>query len=152
MKKVHYALGAAPALGLLLPGATAMAAATHAAASTGKTVTLQHRVKPLYDCTIGYKGSAYGNGMYGAIYFEANTVCGQSASIDHRQTGLTERVRFWQGTHLALSRRLHGTFVSNRTVFYSSVGYGSATAVCEALVSNGTSNVKYGPVCEDTLL
>jgi hypothetical protein len=151
MKKVRYALGAAPALGLLLPGTTTAAAATHAVANAGKTVTLQQHTRALYTCTNGIRASNNTNGLFGAIFYSGGTVCGQSASINHRQAYLTERVRYWQGTHLALTRRLHGVFISNRTFFYSSTGISSATEVCEALVLNGTSTVKYGPTCERTL-
>jgi hypothetical protein len=155
MKKVRLAIGAvgaigaAPALGLMMPAGNAAAAAAHTPASSGKTVVLQDRNAPDFTCTDARKLSAYAHGMYGAYYSSGGyTACAQSASIGIEKTGLAERVRYWfegilVGTHYVTP----GYFLAGHTIF-SSDNTHSATSVCEALVNEGTLAVEYGPVCE----
>jgi hypothetical protein len=157
MKKVRLAIGAigaigaAPALGLMMPAGNAAAAATHTPASTGKTVVLQDRNAPDYTCTDGVKSSTYGNGMYGAIFYSGGTLCGQSASVGVEKDGLAERVRNWVDGDLVSTKYVTpGTFISGRTVFYSS-NTRSAAEVCLAIVKEATLSVEYGPVCLHTL-
>jgi hypothetical protein len=63
MKKVRYlamAVGAVPALGLLMPAGNAVAGATHIPAAKGKAVSLDHTkgARPDYKC-----GGDHGSGV-----------------------------------------------------------------------------------------
>jgi hypothetical protein len=73
----------------------------------------------------------------------------QGGTLNHSQTGLTERVRFWTSGRMTKQVRLGGLISGGYTTFGSYPNY-DAQEVCEALVANGTSTVKYGPVCEYT--
>jgi hypothetical protein len=85
----------------------------------------------------------------GGIGFAGNCVHFQGGTLNHSQTGLTERVRFWTSGRMTKQVRLGGLISGGYTTFGSYPNY-DAQEVCEALVANGTSTVKYGPVCEYT--
>jgi hypothetical protein len=121
------------------------------ASERSQTVVLHDRNGPDSGCTDALKASGYANGMYGALYYSGIGVCGQSASVGVEKTGLAERVRNWADGDLISTRYVTpGTFISGRTVFWSSNAR-SAAQVCEAIVNEGTLAVEYGPVCESTL-
>jgi hypothetical protein len=154
MKKVRLAIGAigaAPAIGLIMPAGNAAAAAAHTPANAGKIVRLQGSNAPDYTCTDGIKSSTVGNGMYGAIFYSGGALCGQSASVGVEKDGLAERVRNWvDGDLVSTKYVIPGTFVDGHTDFYSS-DIRSAAEVCLAIVNEGTLAVEYGPVCLHTL-
>jgi hypothetical protein len=85
-----------------------------------------------------------------AIYGGNHCVAYELAYLDHKQTGLTERVRYWDGKTLLAEERLTGFFKGNATYWSVSPDISPATGVCGALVYNGTSTVVYGPVCVST--
>jgi hypothetical protein len=153
MKKVRYvigAVGAAPALGLMMPAAKATAAVTHPAKNAAKTVSLAP------DQTCGsnkIQGVFSANGRFhGAFtYSGVNCIHRQYASLNFAKTGLTERVRYYSGGGgLEHSAYLGGKiFHSPSYTFWSSYPNFNAHKVCEALVLNGNhKSVKYGPLCE----
>ena len=84
-------------------------------------------------------------------YSGASCVRGQSARLDHQQTGLTERVRFWRNNfHTLITTRRDAGIISGGLTFFFSLPTIHASNVCAALVDNGTSTVRYGPVCVGT--
>lgn len=157
------ALGGASVLSLIAPMTTATAAAGSGQASrntTGKSVALmQHNglARPAAACNTDLASPGRGNNsLYGAISFNGTCVGFQSASIPGWVTGLTERVKFWNGSTLELTKWVNPGHLSTEpngdkfTRFYSSPDY-HATEVCEALVPNSNHNVVYyGPACEHT--
>jgi hypothetical protein len=158
MKKVRVLglVGLAPvAVGVALPGANASAAVTHSAKVGTKTVSLTHDERaesPLITC--GYADvkdhtSTHGY-LTGQISYSHRCIGGQTARLGKRQTGLTERIRFYSknGTRLH-SNWTQGTIHTSSTYFLSFPNI-QAFQVCQALVANSNHNVvKYGPVCED---
>jgi hypothetical protein len=153
VKKVRLAIGAigavgaAPALGLMMPAGNAAAAAAPAPAHAGKTVALQDRAASSFGCAYADSGSV--NGLHAVMGFSGGRVCGQSASIGVAKSGLLERVRYWSGDDLLSTRYLHGSLGAG-TFFHSSTGRSWATEVCMAVVNENTLAVEYGVVCEPT--
>jgi hypothetical protein len=172
VKKVHLALGATMAAGvaLAMPAATANAATT----TTKPVGTQPHRV--LTTATPFHVGGAAvpfrvpgnvpataatcplvnSNGQlstrglfFGAIGFDGECVGVQTALLQREQTGLTERVQYYTSGELTHTARLPGLISAGYT-YFASYPNRNATEVCQALVANGTSTVKYGPVCEYT--
>jgi hypothetical protein len=170
MKKVKYVIGAVgawPALALMIPAATAANAATPEAANAnaatrlaaqnapraaGKTVAVDQDKIPLINCAKAHQKitlSTHAN-LSGSIWY-SGTLCiaRQGAFLYKRQTGLTERVRFYSGGG-ALERTTWqaGNLGTGSTSFWSDPNM-YAHKVCQALVANSNhNNVKYGPVCE----
>jgi hypothetical protein len=154
MKKVRYALGAVgavPALGLMLPAANAMPAAPHVTKGASKTVSLGHGSRPLVGCGHGHTKYTQKGPLGGQIGYSGTTcIHSQWAILYKKQTGLTERARFYSGGgYLERTTWQAGKISTSHTTFFSSVPNLNARQVCEALVANGNHNdVKYGPVCE----
>ena len=161
MKRVRLATGAAAgavaaqALGMMV------APAAHAASPTPGTKHVHYNRhggtshKPdVLTCNISQHAQNFSANRHlreQILYSGASCVGFQSAILDHRQTGLTERVRFWKNNFhtLITTRRDAGIISSNHTSFFSSPHI-KASNVCAALVNNGTSTVRYGPVCVGT--
>lgn len=152
------ALGGASVLSLIAPMTTANAAAGSGQAArgaTGKSVALMHNaaVRPDAECYTNGASPGHGNnGLYGAISFNGTCVGYQEAQISHWVTGLTERVRFYNGSTLELTKWVNpGTKSSYGGTLFHSSPVVHATEVCEALVPNSNHNVVYyGPACEHT--
>jgi hypothetical protein len=87
--------------------------------------------------------------FYTYIAFAGECVHYQGAVLTHAQTGLTERIRFYTSGRLTKTDKIPGYIKSGHTLFASYPNY-NATMVCQALVANGTSTVKYGQECEYT--
>jgi hypothetical protein len=154
VKRLRYvigAVGAAPALGLMVPAAHATAATRHAPGDARKTVSLRHGQTPLISCGHGHTKYTQ-HGLLGGQIGYSGTTCihSQWADLDRHQTGLTERIRFYSaGGSMLATRWQAGKFRTSQTTYFSSVPNLNAHEVCEALVANGNHNdVKYGPVCE----
>ncbi len=166
MKKVRYAIGAigaVPALGLVMTpaahAAPAPAQAAHPARDVAKRVSLTHTgaagvVTPAITCQTTTITTATANGLHGRAAHNGTCLAVQSAWITHAQTGLTERVRVYN-THnsLVYTGWLHGRIYTSSnnslTAFGSSPNIPNVGKVCEALVANSNHNVvKYGQVCE----
>jgi hypothetical protein len=159
MKKVRaiglIGLAPAAAVGLALPAANATAAATHSAGNGAKKVSLWqgHQAQaPLVTC--GYGHFRYATSTHGYLTMEISyshrCIAAQDAYLSRRQTGLTERIRYYSyyGTREAQYWR-PGTIEVSYTYFVSQPNI-YAYQVCEALVANSNhNNVKYGPVCAD---
>jgi hypothetical protein len=204
MKKVRYlirtagVLGAAPALGLLLPATTA-AAATHATATgySGKTVSLRPgtvlaaaSALPVTSvaavtssvpaassapaassvpvpsiasprsrtCTNDGGDSAHKgtgpNKFTAHVSYRSETHCVTRVTglLYHSQTGLSMRIRLYNGKKLVHHTYVGGsipTIFADETSFWSNNLAITATRACEALVySTDRAKVAYGPVCE----
>lgn len=152
MKKVRLAVGSAMAAAGLL---TVPVAAAHAAGTEGKTAGTGHDIlgslHPNAACGVANSTDAFSPNLhfYGYIAFDGGCVHYQGAVLTHEQTGLTERVRFYTSGRLTKTYRNAGLIKSGDTLFASYPNY-TATMVCQALVANGTSTVKYGQECEYT--
>lgn len=159
MKKVRMAIGAAiPAIGVVaMPAVTA-----HAATAVNKPPQpsakflhrLQDKERPeAPDKACGAANhveqfSANGD-FHGYIAFEGNCVNFQDGTLFGSHTGLTERVRFWNGSTLLKQVKNPG-YISKGYTFFASYPNYHAEEVCQVLVANGTSTVKYGATCEYT--
>jgi len=149
--------GIAPTVAMALaPTAAAQAAVTQPAKPTAKTVSLGTRaaVRPLLSCTGTYHsksgvGDDDNTRVSGGIQW-TGTQCidAQWFHLQVRQTGLTERVRFYSAKGaLEYTAWLHGTLVYSTTSFFSSPNL-YAHKVCAALVANSNHNdVKYAGLC-----
>jgi hypothetical protein len=138
------------AAGLLaVPVATAHAAVTEEKTPAGADVP--RTVHPDAACPVANSADQFSPNLhfYGYINFDGACVNWQGAVLTHEQTGLTERVRFYTNGKLTRTTRLSGLLHSGDTLFGSYPNY-NATMVCQALVANGTSTVKYGQECEYT--
>lgn len=160
MKKVRLAIGAAvPALGIV-----AMPTA-HAATLTPRTPTahlqpaanfhlMGHGKTPgtLVDCPLFSNRTAHSTHLHlvGSIIFSDSCVAIQQAFLDKRQTGLTERVRFYDKDGERTLQRFNAGFFDGKKTVWNSTPETYAANVCQAIVYNGTSNIAYGPVCERT--
>jgi hypothetical protein len=153
MKKVRLAVGSAMvAAGLLaVPVAAAHAAVIDGTAAAGTGHDVPATVHPDAACNVENSADQFSPNLhfYGYIAFAGNCVHWQGAVLTHEQTGLTERVRFYTSGRLTKTTRLYGLIQSGDTLFGSYPNY-DATMVCQALVANGTSTVKYGQECEYT--
>jgi len=141
--------GFAPAAMILTVPATP--AAAQSARSAVKTVSLAHSVSPFINCgNLHHKSEASTNSHYRTL-IEYSGVCvwGQVAKLFKRQTGLTERTRFYSGGGtLERTTWQAGTISGSQTIF-SLLPNMNARQVCQALVENAHhSIVKYGPLCE----
>jgi hypothetical protein len=176
MKKARYiigtvgVLGAAPALGVLMP-TTSAAAAPRAAAGAhgGKTVSVQHitlghpiaaspyaercQTKSRRKAQSGtgvdtFSGFASGEAFGGDPCLRAVT-----GKLHHSQVGLEMRVRTYKGTTERSWGYVHGTInITGTSTYFSKVIDGIAgsdtTEACEALVYSASHVVAYGPICE----
>jgi hypothetical protein len=158
MKKVRMAIGTmVPTVGMLIiPAAAAHASRTSARAHT--TTTGRHgraAVQPAVTCpgasNTSVEASANGE-LFGFISYNGSCVDFQQATLTHRQSGLTERVRFRNRANQILKQyRRGGSQIGGSTLFWSEPPNAQhAHEVCQALVANNTSNVRYGAVCEFT--
>jgi hypothetical protein len=158
MKKVRVLglVGIAPtAMGFAFPAANAMATATHSPRNGAKTVSRWQveRAQPAPLVTCGYRliktaTSTHGY-LTGNISYSHRCIGGQVARLNKRQTGLTERARFYSYNGAReLTTWNAGTIEVSSTYFHSFPNI-YAYKVCEALVANSNHNdVKYGPACE----
>jgi hypothetical protein len=159
MKKVRYAAGAigmAPALGLMLaPAAQAAPAQGHPVQNVGKRVSLTHprREMAAADCGSYSFNSKAAGGLGATVFFSGHCVGYQEAFLDGRQSGLTERVRYYNAAGARIDQSFWGGHFDQfsgkwYTEFNRSVSVGGVYNTCFALVANGNhSDVKYGPVC-----
>jgi len=139
-----------PAVGMLaLPATVAGATTTHI-----KTTGVQPDVQCVGSHTV-HATSFNGTLTETVIYGPGDCIWQQHAFLHREQTGLTERVRLWNhGNPNKLLRQTFqpgvivggSLFTSGSTYFSSGVNF-DAPEICAALVKNGTSTVKYGPVC-----
>jgi hypothetical protein len=155
MKKVRYAVaaaGMAPAIGLMMPAANAVAASAHAnkdAATDTSAKTVSNA--PLVSCGSRQITGGYASPLQGFIYHSGQCINTQVAELFKIQTGLTERVRYYSGggyreDQFFLAGTIHK---SEGLTSWKSAFQNYAHQVCEALVGNSNHNdVKYGPVCE----
>jgi hypothetical protein len=149
MKKVRLAVGVVvPAVGMLV-----MPAAAHAATLTTAGHRLHdHAAIPDANCLGGINSVSYsanGNFAETVNYNPTDCVLFEVGTLDKGQTGLTQRVRIWTATNpnkLLWSQKVGG-FISNGRTYWSVSPDQDAPETCAALVANGTSTVKYGPVC-----
>lgn len=153
MKKVRYAigaLGAVPALGLMMPTANAAAAVTHTPGKAGKTVSLEHSKMARVDtCGSGHHKTASKGIFEGEVFYSGSCMHETEGILGKAQTGLTMRTRLYSvnGTK-NYSHFVGGSIVGNATFFFDKVSKVDHEA-CEALVANSNhTDVKYGPVCE----
>ena len=145
MKKVYLAAGSA----IAAAGAMALpATAAHAAPSPGQHTK---QVRPNSACQAVQDIVQYStHGQFlGSITFYGGCVYQQLGQLMHQQTGLTERVQYYNNGKITRTVKLGGYVGSGVTTFESHPNY-VASKVCQALVANHTSTVKYGPVCEYT--
>jgi hypothetical protein len=162
MKKVRYAAGAigmAPALGLMLaPAAQAAPGPGHPVQNQVKRVALMQPRREAAAAVCGSSSfrSAMRGDLQAFVFFASDLphcVGYQEFWLDFRQSGLTERVRYYGpgGKRIAQSF-LHGHFVtaSGHTVteFNSTASVHDVYNTCFAAVANGNHNdVEYGPLC-----
>jgi hypothetical protein len=158
MKKVRYAAGAigvAPALGLMLaPAAQAAPASGHPARSEVKRVSLAHTTSrtAATECQISSGASNYKDDVVASIFFNGHCIAFQRATLTFRQSGLTERVRYYgPGGKQIHQSFVHGHFdtISGHTYtdFSKYVSVHDVYNAWFALVANGNHNdVEYGPV------
>jgi hypothetical protein len=153
MKKVRYAIGAIPVIALI-PAAAAHAAVAPAqsAPSNTKAVSLRHTgltpAVPAVDCGSGHHVSRTQGDLHGEIVYSGVCVLWQYLRLNHDQTKLTERTRYYSGGG-ALERTTWQTGrIGDNSTSFSSFPNVYATEVCQALVANSNHNdVKYGPMC-----
>src|SRR5579864_4935263 len=98
MKKVRMAIGAAvPAAGMLIAPATAAHAATTTAGNAAATTHPSRTGIAAFTCPPASHASTNAS-THGELFFfisaHGSCVNFQQATLTHRQTGLTERVRF----------------------------------------------------------
>ena len=159
MKKVRVAglVGLAPTvMGLALPAAAhATAAVAHSPRNGAKTVSLarggQAQASPLVACAYGHLKDATSTRGYlrGQISYSHRCIAGQVGYLDKRQTGLTERARFYSANGTRVGQTWHGGDILTSSTYFLSFPNIYAYKVCQALVANSNhSDVKYGPVCE----
>ena len=149
MKKVRLAVGVAvPAVGMLVVPTVA-----HAATPTTDTHRLHdQKLSAAANCLGGINSVSYSaNGNFAEVvnYNPTDCVLYEVGILDKGQTGLTQRVRIWTATNpnkLLWSKKVGGT-ISNGRTYWSVSPDRDAPETCAALVANGTSTVKYGPVC-----
>lgn len=153
MKKVHMIVGAAATIvGTLgIPAAAAAAATTSSGPKRTASFRFPGAVVPAATCPIDASHTALSTRgeMLGGIGFAGECVAFQGVTLNHEQTGLTERVRYYTSGRLTRTVRLAG-LISGGYTFWGNYPNYTATEVCQALVANGTSTVKYGTVCEYT--
>lgn len=158
MKKVRTLglVGLAPTvMGLAFPAADARAPATHSPRTGAKTVSLwqggQPRTAPLASCTYGrakYATSTHAH-LTAHISYSHRCIDKQEALLDHDQTGLTERTRYYSFNGARELQTYTGGNLLNGSTSWTTFPEIYAYQVCQALVANSNHNlVRYGPVCE----
>jgi hypothetical protein len=161
MKKVRVALAATaiPTAGMLAMPTTLARAADVPAHQTVPANVPVTAVTAAADAPCIYSWSSVSASGNGEFLFYANgsysppgCVIFQQGTLTHRQTGLTERVRFYNaaGDRIAQYKR-GGTILIDSTFWWSSPYQGDTVYAWGALVKNGTSDVQYGPVPLATL-
>lgn len=154
MKKVRLAIGTAvPAAGMLMIPAAAHAATTKPTPPPGATTHHgRAHATTAFTCppASGTSVAASANGeLFGFISFNNSCVDFQQATLTHRQSGLTERLRVRNVANQVVKEAfLGGTQIGGSTFWWSSPNV-HGVLVCQALVQNGNHNhISYGPVCE----
>jgi hypothetical protein len=137
------------------PTANAMAtASTHSPGNGAKTVSLRQGVRaqsPLVTCGYGHAKDATSTHGYleGQISYSHRCIAGQEAHLFKRQTGLTERTRFYSYNGAMEKTTWNGGTIEAFSTYFVSFPEIYAYEVCQALVANSNHNdVKYGPVCQ----
>ena len=169
MKKARYtfaAVGAAPALVMMAPPATAAPATTHAQAGPAKTVRPSHPTpafhapmsspapSPQYTCHPGTPTGGWSKNhlfLFDIIHY-GHCVNAQRGLLEAREPGLSERVRAYsQYGQMIFWRRASGTPEKSYTVFpnsnFSPLNWNPVYTICAALVVKNTNSVYFGPVC-----
>jgi hypothetical protein len=161
MKKVRYAagaIGAAPVFGLMLaPAAQAAPAPGHLARTDANRVSLasirDRNAPAVAVCQISSPHSNYGADLQATVFAEGHCVAYQEVFLDFRQSGLTERARYYGPAGGRIQQSfVHGHFIvtsgKTYTEFNTSVSVHDVYNACFALVANGNhSDVEYGPIC-----
>jgi hypothetical protein len=163
MKKVRLALGAmgvAPALGLIMPGAAV--AATRAPAGTADPASHVRSKVVRLDTDTGCRGTEMARKSYSELtlwaYHTPSTGCvgGVSEVLSQPQTHLYLRTRVYTinggGTKTKVySNYTSGTINQGHTSFYQGIHHvygGVKQQVCGALVvTTKLSSVQYPPIC-----
>lgn len=147
MKRVRTALAtiALPAAGLVaMPAVAAHAATTH----YGRPATVTAGA-PCFFSAANTVSSGNGNFLLYAQFSYSPPGCFifQQATLTHRQSGLTERVRIRSiGNKLLVQYKRGGTQYAFSTKWWSSPNYGPAQCIYAELVYNNTSNAYKAPI------
>lgn len=160
MKKVRYlmgAMGAAPALGLMMPAGNATAVTSHSPANKGKTVSLAsaHR-RQVGDCPPPRGHTSNGTlanllrTVFGTI--DGNCVSFVGALWDGKHTSLDMRTRFYQfggkvgGDHFNVGNS--NTPAPGVTSWKHTISQRGASEACVALVqASANHNLARSAVC-----
>lgn len=163
MKRVRYvlgAVGAAPALGLMMPNAAATV--DHAPKGSTKTVSLAHSKMELSGCTGTDRstgaGGPPGHSLVESAFHTPSTGCigGARGTILPKSTGLDMRTRVYSivGTTKTkvYSNFVGGTIKSKSTTWWQGIHRifgGSKQQVCGAIVSasHHSAPPRFGPAC-----
>jgi len=165
MKKVRLAIGAvgaAPALGLMVPGAAV--AATHAPAKTAKTVSLKHsKMAPDTGCTGTERARKHASSLYISVWHTPSTGCigGVSALFsNHGSTGLHLRTRVYTISQLGTKTKVFSNYIggtihkgggNTNITYYQGIHkeYGEYQhQVCEAITTGSHNSLPItGAVC-----
>jgi len=153
MKKVRLAVAvvaAVPAAGLV--AAPAWAAAYGPQAAPGSISPDVLTACSIHNPPFSAAGGS-GHGFSGIIVHGSRSNCveKQTATLNNKQAGLEERIRFRSVNGKLLGTRWRpGTEKGSKTIFGSAPNV-RAHQVCEALVlTSARSKVVYGPACENT--
>jgi hypothetical protein len=159
MKKVRVALAATaiPTAGVLaMPTALAHAADTAAQLRT-TPATAVATAAAAAACPYSWSSvAASGNGEFflyaNGSYSPPGCIISQVGTLTHRQTGLAERTRYYNaaGDRIA-SHKIAGVISNDSTFWTSHPSQRNTVYLWGALIANGTSDVKYGPVPLATL-
>lgn len=154
MKKVRLAVAvvaAVPAAGLV--AAPAWAAAYGPQAAPGSISPDILTACSIHNPPFSAAGGSANGSLTGLIVHGSRSNCveTQTATLDNKQAGLEERIRFRSVNGNLLGTRWRpGTEKGNKTIFGSAPNV-RAHQVCEALVlTSARSTVVYGPACEFT--
>jgi hypothetical protein len=150
MKKVRYAigaLGAAPALGLVMPVTNAAATVTHSTEKpAAKTVSLEASRRAV--CGGGHLVTNFAGSFYNSTFHSGFCIQQVVGLLGHKQAGLAMRTREYATSGVReFSHFVTGVAGGGHTYFdqaISMLGY----KTCIALVlTNHHASVRYGPVC-----
>jgi hypothetical protein len=160
VKRVRYAfaaVGIMPTLAILAPPATAAAYITHTPARPAKAVRLNRTATIAeHACHTPAASASYTSGpqlFYFQILRGGHCVDSQHASLHGVQKGLTERLSAYSKAGTLTHRARVGETIINDSITefpnvnFSALNWNGVYEICAALVSNGTSNVRYGPLC-----
>jgi hypothetical protein len=152
MKKVRYAIaiGAVPALGLMMPTAQAAGATAHAPAKSKKVMHPHHRRACAPISVVSNHVGTGSKRLSEITFFQPHScVFSESGFLYHTQRSLDMRVRGYFSKIRVYQKFVGGNFSGGATHFHDRSINRNFSQVCIALVSNGRSPgvVRYGPVC-----